>query len=1159
MSRFTFPPSSSPPSTPGGQTPDFQKRPLFSTLDGHASTTPAGPPPSSTHSFTPADPPPSTIFGSSQLGTGVSKLRFGRTVADDSLFGSSAASNAMGPSSRTKNGTPAKPFGTNTFKMPSSSPYSSAAPFGLPGGHATVREEEEEIEEEDELEEEDEPLPSNDDMDAEGEEEESIAGTPAFKGFTSINVGNEFNQSSSMFGRHTQNTTSASRSKFGTSAPRSDRKRRRSALPGAGNASVIPSIARDLASRSKDADLLESDDMIMGTEDIISQATEAVEERGLLPEVTSDILSRASMELLALWSSHSEFFRQGKMRGGLGPGESAGAISKATFISSLLLALHHPPLQQTRSSQSSWGANRSMAIVPFSAPKAPPMPRVLLDWLDKYHLNVDNILGELQAMHPNVTAHDLFWEGVLGLVLRAKFKDVIQLFNEADFRHAASAVDDGEYDNGYHGVQLQIVQNVVARARQLLESSPAIRHGDWQINNADWSLFRRKVDAELDYLAETAEGADRDDDQGSSFQAENFGVRDSTRNLTQTTRRAQSNVPWTVYQNLKIFYNILLGSSAEIISQSQDWLEASLSLTIWWDGTQDENITTWSLDVSRQSGKIGKGSNTEDPYLSRLSAAFLAVTDPGIDDTFQINSMSHFEVGIASVLQGNIEGVLGSLRTFSLVIASALSEIGAMGGWVRSSSVAQPTGLDEGDLMVLSYGQNNQEVTKDEILLSYAQELFEREELEYKGTVREGWELAISIATRLDHPELAKNTIAHLLNELHLSSQDRMDKLVILCTDLGLEEEARSVSERYADQLMDTTAIYGAAMICYARAHATQKLRTLVSLLVSYSLVSSVAYPLESELDPSLSALLNNPRLTLSSIAQLDPNAASLLQFHLPGYASLRKFYTLRDAEVLPPTNPKTHPQHNLRPLARTRQAAKYLVATITSAADPIYGGLYDPQRESAVQVDGLLALLGEASALLISQNHQHKRIFSKQQIYDLLTSIEDIQTVNERVYTASQECFNATLQNYSDMKSGSNETNLPDPRAILKKSTSGTGSGSGSGSNFSFSMMGSEMLSHSASTTYGAPPAAGRSSGTSSGVLIPSETEGEEGTDKIKKIALGSVQRGWDWRAKFIAKMGDEDSGAAGKFGRSSELLLDMLRRGLAVELSSALLRGDD
>jgi hypothetical protein len=41
----------------------------------------------------------------------------------------------------------------------------------------------------------------------------------------------------------------------------------------------------------------------------------------------------------------------------------------------------------------------------------------------------------------------------------------------------------------------------------------------------------------------------------------------------------------------------------------------------------------------------------------------------------------------------------------------------------------------------------------------------------------------------------------------------------------------------------------------------------------------------------------------------------------------------------------------------------------IGSAADNIYGGLYDPDRDSAVQVDGLLALLGEADRTAVGSS----------------------------------------------------------------------------------------------------------------------------------------------------------------------------------------------
>lgn len=1107
---FAVPESSSPPSTPGGQTPGFFTRPSFSSLANHPSTTPAGPPPSSANSFTPSGPPPPSVFGSSQPGTGVSKLRFSRAPNDQSLFESSTASRSNDMTG-------------GSFKF-SNNGHSFAVPHFRRSGYSTVHEEDYDDAQGD-------MYGMDEDVDAMGEtEEQSAAGTPAFKGFMSVNNGLGTQNGSSMFsGRPTP--SAAVKSRLSASARKSQRSQKPSNLPGNSKASVIPGIAKDFASRCKDASLFEPDEMILGTEVIISQVTEAVQERGLLPEVKKDILSRASSEALKLWSQYTESYPDGRFtdKDGVGPGESASPISKATFISSLLLSLHHPPIQEKR--QPPWNpTTRSMAIIPFTAPQPVSMPQVLLDWLEKHHISVDGALNVVRSAEPNCTAHELFWETILGLLIRGKLKEIIQLFNQADFRHADTALDDGEEEPGYHGAQLQSIQGVVSRARQILETSPAMRHGNWQVNDSDWSMFRKKVESELEYLADAAEGPGHDEeDSSSSFQAENFGIRDTARSLSESARRAQSNVPWTVYENLKIFYRILLGSSAEIIAQSQDWLEATLALAVWWDGTQDENIASWSLSVSRQS--VRPTGVPEDPYLSRLSAAFLSVTDPEVADSFQINTLSPTEVALASVLQGCVEGVIGILKSWSLVIASAVAEIGAISGWVSPTlkSNAAPSGLDDQDLMVLSYGQDLKGISKDDILRKYSEELFEKEEMIDHGELKEGWELAIIVATRLNDRDLAKQTISHLLDELHLDSQDRMDKLVILCTDLGLEDQARSVSERFADHLVSTTTLYGPAMICFARAHSTNKLRTLISLLVSYSLVSSVAYPLDSELDPSLSALLHNPKAILSNIAEIDPEAASLLQFHLTGYAALRKYYSLRDAQYLPQSSrPST-----LRQLARTRLAAKYLIAVINSAADSIYGGLYDPQRESAIQVDGLLTLLGEATSLLAHNNG--KPIFDKSQIFDLLRATEDLQTcLNSRVYSACEECLKATIRNAtsSNQETSSNVPLPPNPMDMLKKSVS-----SGSGSNLSFSMMGSEMLSAGDSNLLGSDDSGTGSTG--SGVLIGSSTQNEGDKYKI-------INRGWDWRTKF-AKQQDVNVGNE---------LVNFLRRELAVELSLAGLR---
>lgn len=88
-----------------------------------------------------------------------------------------------------------------------------------------------------------------------------------------------------------------------------------------------------------------------------------------------------------------------------------------------------------------------------------------------------------------------------------------------------------------------------------------------------------------------------------------------------------------------------------------------------------------------------------------------------------------------------------------------------------------------------------------------------------------------------------------------------------------------------------------------------------------------------------------------------DAEAAELLSKSLSGYATIRKFYDLRDEEVL--LKDGETPEH--RPMTRKRIAANALMVVISSAADSIRGGLYDPEVEAVVPVDVLLPLLGEA------------------------------------------------------------------------------------------------------------------------------------------------------------------------------------------------------
>jgi hypothetical protein len=283
----------------------------------------------------------------------------------------------------------------------------------------------------------------------------------------------------------------------------------------------------------------------------------------------------------------------------------------------------------------------------------------------------------------------------------------------------------------------------------------------------------------------------------------------------------------------------------------------------------------------------------------------------------------------------------------------------------------------------------------------------------------------------------------------------------------------------------------------YALAHRTQKVKDVLDLLISFSLIQSTAYPPEPELDDHLRHLISAPKTALEQLSRMDGEAAGLLYNMLSGYATLRKFYNLRDAEILHATNAK--PQTNR--IARKIEAATALMAVITSSDDNIRGGLYDEGRGAVVSVDFLLALLGEAMVFV----NQPDFVIAPSQIDTLLKAVEDVQTVGPRVYLACAEFLQTVVASGQGLKGSF-------PTDMLRKSTSNVSGTS------SFSMVGSSMLASQL-----------KQSMSSSGVLVK-----------------GNIKRGWDWRHGISA-------------GTSGDDLLKILRLGLAKSLANAWLMEAD
>ena len=274
-------------------------------------------------------------------------------------------------------------------------------------------------------------------------------------------------------------------------------------------------------------------------------------------------------------------------------------------------------------------------------------------------------------------------------------------------------------------------------------------------------------------------------------------------------------------------------------------------------------------------------------------------------------------------------------------------------------------------------------------------------------------------------------------------------------------------------------------------------MKDVLDLLISHSLLQSVAYPPEAEMDEHLTRLLSSPKDTIMSLSRLDKHAADLLYHSFTGYATLRQFYNIRDQ----PGGTRVPGKVSSLSQGRQSEAISALLAVLKSSAESINGGLYDDEAEAVVNLDFLLALLGEALVFVSSPNVR----LAVSDIDILLKAVEDLQTVGSRVYANCSEFLQTVLASAHGLKGST-------PADLLKKSTSNL-----SGSS-SFSMVGSSMLASQLKQSMGG-----------SGVLVK-----------------GNVKRGWDWRNGLSVGVTPED-------------ILRLLRLGLAKKLASAWLAEAD
>ena len=563
---------------------------------------------------------------------------------------------------------------------------------------------------------------------------------------------------------------------------------------------MIPGLTKGLAATlpTKSA-IEETDDLVLNTEAVLNSLDASL--KTSTEDELDTAIGRAAQHLSREWSKYTD---KESLPAAIGPVQKSG-LTRAAYIASLLFHIHHPTAASSdqRKTNNAFGrSSRLTSLVPRTR-HAQPVPKSLMDWLNEYHNPYPDDTNELVQCRPSPTAHDRFWDIVFATMLRGNVTLTVQILSKADFSHADTALEDGYDEPGYRGRQLTSIQYVVAQCADLLKTCPAFTDGDWDVKNTEWALFRNRARRALEDLEAYAEegNADRDSAPGNVFQASKTGG-----SFSAASRRAESKVPWTIYEQLKTLYGQLLGYREEILLSAQDWLEAVIYLTSWWDGEDDE-IPKGSLAAGRRSLRYAQHTRQVDvapvsAYKRRMLSAFASVTDDPEDPLLAVNTVDPVQVALACVFEDDIEGVVSILRKWSLPVVAAAVDVASAGGWLpegRSRSGGVIDGFDQSDLMVLSHGQSQEKtgLDRDEVLGAYADMLAKREEYASSDgqNVREGWEMAVRVSSRLNSADAAERRIGQMFDRMTFESTQQVDKALAVCNELGLAGQVRKISE----------------------------------------------------------------------------------------------------------------------------------------------------------------------------------------------------------------------------------------------------------------------------------------------------------------------------------------------------------------------------
>ena len=531
-------------------------------------------------------------------------------------------------------------------------------------------------------------------------------------------------------------------------------------------------VATDLYSHQEPARLTEPPALILQTEkcvnELYSNGVGAAEDGAKLESE----LCTATANITSAWNEAAKEVarKEGEEYISVGPGPDSHPLEKAAYVARLILRMHHNRFESDG-----------------FQPSHTSLPAVLFSWMGQSHNPYKGQADAVKQHNPTPAAHPLYWQTLRMCLLRGDVANASTLLTQAGFDSVRSRPR-GPY--AYTGQALENVTQFAQDLGDLLKKCPAISD-DWDIFNSAWSFFRVQARGSLDRLKIFAEGG--------NLGASRSDVYGSQASMSRMTRQAASQLPWDIYENLQTLYSIVLGEPETIIDTTQDWCEATVALCGWWDSGRPQSR---NLKLSQSQALILPGTlqiGSTEYYLNRAAAAFHLT----VRANFSPNPQNAVEIALACCFEGNVNAVIGFLRTWSLPMACTVAEIASLGNWLPAPvATAQPLtmdNLDADDMALLGITQPTTDETegiKDTTLVLYARELAG---IEYISSAKEGWEVAIEVLGRMDVPEkseeMVKELLRDLIERLSVESGSTVDKICVILNNLGMITFAEETAE----------------------------------------------------------------------------------------------------------------------------------------------------------------------------------------------------------------------------------------------------------------------------------------------------------------------------------------------------------------------------